>query len=589
MLKRKRNTGTTYQAEQQNTTPYNAHDNMLHFLICQKILKEIRSLTGTELDPRSKLNSYYLQHSPSILQLISDEITSKDIEALEQLILSTRKDTRSGKKSALAIAAANAATIYVRTRHTQIIGSKDWSQTQIVGADISGANFYDMDFTGSHWSNVTANSITMNSCECDGMELTGIELGESKKVIGQSLDKGHTNIITSMTASGDLIFSGSRDTTIRIWDINTGKCIQVINEYNHDITSMHTYGPYLLSTSGFPFSDKTTHTIKARGINNNEQFELNKEHNHDHSVISIFTNSSYIFSGSEDTTIKIWDIATGEIVKELTGHKSAVTSVYANETHVFSGSRDKTVRIWNIATGDFLELKGHEKWIESVYANSSLLFSGGHEKTIKIWDIATGSPLKTLEGHKKKVVTICANESHIFSGSYDNTVRVWDINTGKCIKILTAHNNLVMKLHLSRDTLVSVDLDGIIIKWNITNINDIKLSKAIGKQIWEQALRLVDNTAKNIFGLSASNQEPFKASSFEAEFNASRPLICDPIAENTSPASEEIASTTNPLGVYSEANAVLSSSLRPAAAASNLQAEERTTEDLENVASNSYS
>ncbi|KIJ43766.1 hypothetical protein M422DRAFT_110748, partial [Sphaerobolus stellatus SS14] len=60
---------------------------------------------------------------------------------------------------------------------------------------------------------------------------------------------------------------------------------------------------------------------------------------------------------------------------------------------IASGSHDGTVRIWNVATGETLkELKGHERWVRSVAftPDGSFIASGSHDRTVRIWNVAMG-------------------------------------------------------------------------------------------------------------------------------------------------------------------------------------------------------
>ncbi len=78
-----------------------------------------------------------------------------------------------------------------------------------------------------------------------------------------------------------------------------------------------------------------------------------------------------IVSGSADTTVRLWDAATGQPVgPPLTGHMTAVTSVAFSPDgkRIVSGSHDRTVRLWDAATGQPLgePLTGHTDWVNSV-------------------------------------------------------------------------------------------------------------------------------------------------------------------------------------------------------------------------------
>ena len=69
--------------------------------------------------------------------------------------------------------------------------------------------------------------------------------------------------------------------------------------------------------------------------------------------VAFSPDGSRVVSGSEDNTVRIWNVATGESEAELKGHSGRVSSVVFSPdgSHVVSGSEDNTVRIWTIATG----------------------------------------------------------------------------------------------------------------------------------------------------------------------------------------------------------------------------------------------
>jgi len=100
-------------------------------------------------------------------------------------------------------------------------------------------------------------------------------------------------------------------------------------------------------------------------------------------------------------------VATSE-VEELKGHTKSVKSVTFSQdgSRVVSGSDDETVRTWNVMTGKVeAELKGHTKWVRSVAFSQDgrQVISGSNDKTIQIWNVMTGKVEAKLHGHTNSV------------------------------------------------------------------------------------------------------------------------------------------------------------------------------------------
>ena len=91
-------------------------------------------------------------------------------------------------------------------------------------------------------------------------------------------------------------------------------------------------------------------------------------------------------SGSVDTTIRIWNVASGITIKTLTGHTGDVKSlVVLPDGLLASGSYNNTIRIWNFTTGfNIKTLYGHDNGISSLI-DDGLLISGSYDTTIRIW------------------------------------------------------------------------------------------------------------------------------------------------------------------------------------------------------------
>ena len=106
-------------------------------------------------------------------------------------------------------------------------------------------------------------------------------------------------------------------------------------------------------------------------------------------------NGKWIVTGSADRTAKIWDAATGRVLRTLSGHGGIIRSVAvsADNRRIATGSYDLTVKVWDIEAGEeLLTLKGHGDTIVSLAfsPNGSRLVAGSWgEAQAKIWPAAT--------------------------------------------------------------------------------------------------------------------------------------------------------------------------------------------------------
>ena len=159
------------------------------------------------------------------------------------------------------------------------------------------------------------------------------------------------------------------------------------------------------------------------------------------------------------SSIGIWLYDT-ETLKEaalLTGHTGEVTSVaYSPDGSMLaSGSEDKTVRVRDVKTGEqkFPPLL-HMHAVDSViFSPNAALLASASTARVQIWDAKTGAKKRTLTGHSQAVTSIAFSPdgSALVTGSEDRTMHIWDAATGELLRTISTDVHSVNSIAFSPD------------------------------------------------------------------------------------------------------------------------------------------
>ena len=113
--------------------------------------------------------------------------------------------------------------------------------------------------------------------------------------------------------------------------------------------------------------------------------------------------------GEQDPTVRLWDVATRELINTLEEHTGPVHSVTFSRdgATLISGAADGRVLLRDVETGNVAGLSGHGSLFSMALSpDGDLLASGYQDGTVRLWDAATRTRIATLEGHTSGVGSV---------------------------------------------------------------------------------------------------------------------------------------------------------------------------------------
>ncbi len=446
------------------------------------------------------INQKLVTKEQAIIEFLSQMLKGdhRRIERMLSIIRASRETVQGDK---VAIAAANAITVLNKAFFN--FSGLDLHGINIARANLQGAYCDQTDFSGSNLTDVQLSHAWLRQIVLRNCQLNGLNFGEypwfKHKYWVNSIDwnfdqnilitacgknvylwkfdtgvcfkvlQGHTGLINSisMSKNGLRIVSGSKDKTVRVWDVVSGEC-SGLGECEDIVNSVHinVYGRCIAF-------DSNDTKVQERNMLNEKAIVL-RGHDDIVNSVHISIDGQCVISGSNDKTIRVWDVKSGKSTV-LQGHEDVVNCVYLSVDGqcIVSGSNDKTVRVWDVKSGDSLVLRGHEDIVRCVHLSTDrkCVISGSEDTTIRVWDLLNNKS-RILYGHEFGVTSVYMSDDgkQIASGSLDKKVRIWDIATGASL-ILHGHVDYVTSVNLCKDSqqLISGSQDGTVRVWDLSS------------------------------------------------------------------------------------------------------------------------
>jgi WD40 repeat protein len=313
---------------------------------------------------------------------------------------------------------------------------------------------------------------------------------EDEQKIATFSKHGWWTVSIAFSHDGKKLVSSSIDTTIKIWDVNTGQLLHNLGLTNWIWTVAFSPDSRIIA------SGSNDNFIRIWDANTGECIKTFEGHTGWVLSVAFSPNGQIIASGSYDKTIKLWDVNTGQCLQTFVGHEDAIWSVAFSPDgeKIASSGAEKFIRLWNVKTGDcYRILKGHQKEIKvlAFSPDGKTIASGSFESTVKFWDVQTGECRATRQGHRTGIRTLAFSSDNktVATGDNHQIIKLWDSQTGKCMKTFQGHTDCIWSVALSPDgqTIASSHLDYTIKLWDFSTGNCLRTLTGHRAVIWSVA------------------------------------------------------------------------------------------------------
>jgi WD40 repeat protein len=292
---------------------------------------------------------------------------------------------------------------------------------------------------------------------------------------------GHTRSVWGVALSPDARYalSTSADTTIRLWDLQTG--IE-IRSYRGHTASTHAVA-FLPDGREF-LSCSADGTMRHWQTETGKQLHSADLHGHIYDV-AVSPDGRLALAAHGDKTLHLWDLKNWREIRRFEGHTERLQRVVfsADGRRALSGALDKTMRLWDVETGTQLKcFMPHQDNVVGVALSPDgrLALSGSGspdgDGELILWDIAKEKELRRFKGHKGRVpgVAFSPDGRFVLSGADgDCSVRLWEVATGKELHRFDGHEGGVSySVVFSRDGryALSGSHDGTMRLWRLPDL-----------------------------------------------------------------------------------------------------------------------
>ncbi|KAL2024034.1 hypothetical protein VTK56DRAFT_269 [Thermocarpiscus australiensis] len=259
--------------------------------------------------------------------------------------------------------------------------------------------------------------------------------------------RAHHDTITALDfdAPFGLMVSAAMDDSVRVWDLNAGRCIGVLEGHTASVRALQVEDN-LLATGSVDATIRLWDLSRAHYDPQGSQFGKDDE------------DDGIAFENPDDQPV---DPPAGSMADcplfTLQAHLDEITALHFRGDVLVSGSADKTLRQWDLEKGRCVQTldvmwaaaqasalsAGVGTWrqtsraadhsadfVGALQVFESALACGTADGMVRLWDLRSGQVHRSLVGHTGPVTCLQFDDMHLVTGSLDRSIRIWDLRTG---------------------------------------------------------------------------------------------------------------------------------------------------------------
>ncbi|XP_017903422.1 PREDICTED: kinesin-like protein KIF21A isoform X12 [Capra hircus] len=319
--------------------------------------------------------------------------------------------------------------------------------------------------------------------------------------------EGHTKAVLCVDSTDDLLFTGSKDRTCKVWNLVTGQEIMSLGGHPNNVVSVkycnYTSLVFTVSTSYIKVWDIRDSAKCVRTLTSSGQVTLGDACSASTSrtvaipsgenqinQISLNPTGTFLYAASGNA-VRMWDLKRFQSTGKLTGHLGPVMCLTVDRISngqdlIITGSKDHYIKMFDVTEGALGTVSPthnfeppHYDGIEALTIHGDNLFSGSRDNGIKKWDLAQKDLLQQVpNAHKDWVCALAVVPGHpvLLSGCRGGILKLWNIDTFVPVGEMKGHESPINAICVNSTHIFTAADDRTVRIWKTRNLQDGQIS-----------------------------------------------------------------------------------------------------------------